>query len=47
MKMSITKKRCFGDGVGKEFYADYHDQQWGIPVHDDMLLFEMLIQFLD
>ncbi|MFM2317419.1 MAG: hypothetical protein RLZZ215_40 [Pseudomonadota bacterium] len=37
------KKRCFGGQVGKELYADYHDQQWGIPVHDDRELFEMLI----
>lgn len=37
------KKRCFGGQVGKEFYADYHDQQWGIPEHDDRKLFEMLI----
>ncbi|TXH78040.1 MAG: DNA-3-methyladenine glycosylase I [Thiothrix sp.] len=37
------KKRCFGGQVGKESYADYHDQQWGIPVHDDRELFEMLI----
>ncbi len=35
--------RCFGDGPGKEFYADYHDHEWGIPVHDDQHLFEMLI----
>jgi len=41
--MSTIKKRCFGDGIGKEFYADYHDNQWGVPVHDDQLLFEMLI----
>jgi DNA-3-methyladenine glycosylase I len=39
----MTIKRCFGDGVGKEFYADYHDNEWGIPVHDDRKLFEMLI----
>ncbi len=39
----MTKKRCFGDGAGKEFYAVYHDQEWGMPVHDDQLLFEMLI----
>ena len=40
----ITKKikRCFGDGLGKEFYADYHDKEWGKPVHNDRLLFEML-----
>lgn len=37
------KKRCFGGQAGKEFYADYHDRQWGIPEHDDRRLFEMLI----
>lgn len=37
------KKRCFGGQLGKEFYADYHDQEWGIPLHDDQRLFEMLI----
>src|SRR3984885_3494394 len=37
------KKRCFGGGPGKEFYADYHDHEWGVPVHDDRHLFEMLI----
>jgi DNA-3-methyladenine glycosylase I len=35
-------KRCFGDGPGKEFYAEYHDKEWGVPVHDDRHLFEML-----
>ncbi|MDX8431530.1 MAG: DNA-3-methyladenine glycosylase I [Candidatus Algichlamydia australiensis] len=37
------KKRCFGDGPGKELYAKYHDEEWGIPVHDDRHLFEMLV----
>ncbi|MBI3508232.1 MAG: DNA-3-methyladenine glycosylase I [Chlamydiia bacterium] len=37
------KKRCFGSAPGKEFYADYHDKEWGIPVYDDRHLFEMLI----
>jgi DNA-3-methyladenine glycosylase I len=23
-------------------YLDYHDHEWGVPVHDDRLLFEML-----
>lgn len=36
-------KRCFGSGAGKEFYARYHDEEWGVPVHDDRHLFEMLI----
>ncbi|HSX17565.1 MAG TPA: DNA-3-methyladenine glycosylase I [Patescibacteria group bacterium] len=25
-----------------ELMATYHDEEWGIPVHDDRLLFEML-----
>ncbi|MGE0010129.1 MAG: DNA-3-methyladenine glycosylase I [Candidatus Babeliales bacterium] len=37
------KKRCFGGQPGKEFYAEYHDNEWGIPVHNDQHLFEMLI----
>ncbi|WP_415901624.1 DNA-3-methyladenine glycosylase I [Neptuniibacter sp. QD29_5] len=37
------KKRCFGNKPGQEFYADYHDNEWGIPEHDDRKLFEMLI----
>ncbi len=27
----------------KDFYVDYHDKEWGVPVHDDRLLFEFLI----
>lgn len=41
--MKENKKRCFGSAPGKEFYADYHDKEWGIPVYDDRHLFEMLI----
>ncbi len=26
-----------------ELYVQYHDTQWGVPVHDDRLLFEFLI----
>ena len=37
------KQRCFGNKPGQEFYAQYHDEEWGIPVHDDRHLFEMLI----
>lgn len=37
------KHRCFGGQAGKEFYGDYHDREWGVPVHDDRLLFENLI----
>lgn len=37
------KKRCFGWQPGKELYAEYHDNEWGLPVHDDRHLFEMLV----
>ena len=36
------KPRCFGNKPNQEFYADYHDQEWGVPVTDERLLFEML-----
>ena len=26
-----------------DFYKEYHDKEWGKPVHDDGKLFEMLI----
>lgn len=38
--MESENQRCFG--TGKEFYEKYHDNEWGIPVHDDQRLFEML-----
>lgn len=41
--MKEPTKRCFGSAPGKEFYARYHDFEWGIPVYDDRKLFEMLI----
>lgn len=34
------KKRCFGSS---SLYQTYHDQEWGIPNHEDRYLFEMLI----
>lgn len=26
-----------------EAYAEYHDREWGVPLHDDRMLFEFLI----
>src|SRR5437660_9817810 len=37
----MSKRRCFGEG--KPLYEEYHDHEWGVPVHDDRHLFEMLI----
>ena len=43
IKPMIGKQRCFGNGKGKELLAQYHDEEWGVPVHDDKKHFEMLI----
>ena len=40
MSKSIT--RCPW-GTSDPLYIEYHDNEWGIPVHDDRKLFEMLI----
>ena len=38
----VNKKRC--DWLTEdELYISYHDRDWGVPVHDDAKLFEMLI----
>ncbi len=34
-------KRC--EWAAKEHQHAYHDTEWGVPVHDDRLLFEFLI----
>ena len=34
--------RCSWAGTDP-VYIDYHDREWGVPVHDKRLLFEMLV----
>jgi DNA-3-methyladenine glycosylase I len=36
------KKRCGWHGEDP-IYVDYHDTEWGVPVHDDRTLFEMIV----
>jgi len=36
------KKRCSWCG-NDPTYIDYHDNEWGVPLHDDRLLFEFLV----
>ena len=36
------KIRCAWTGE-EQIYIDYHDNEWGRPVHDDRKLFEMLV----
>ena len=38
-----AKLRCGWVPEDKPDYAEYHDTEWGEPVHDDRVLFEMLI----
>jgi DNA-3-methyladenine glycosylase I len=40
--MKDSKNRC-GWGVSDPLYLQYHDKEWGVPVHDDHRLFEMLV----
>lgn len=40
--MSDRRRRC--DWAGSdEPYISYHDKEWGVPLHDDRMLFEFLI----
>ena len=36
-------KRCEWAPVDNPVYLAYHDEEWGVPVHDDRRLFEMLV----
>ena len=35
------RERCLW--ATTELYKEYHDEEWGKPVHDDRKLFEMLV----
>lgn len=35
--------RCEWAPASDPLYIEYHDKEWGVPVHDDRHLFEMLI----
>ena len=38
-----AKERCGWAGTDDAMYLHYHDREWGVPVHDDRKLFELLI----
>ena len=42
MVEEVKVKRCTWCGSDPQYVA-YHDNDWGVPVYDDRLLFEMLI----
>src|SRR6266550_3332072 len=40
--MDTTLTRCEWVPEGDPAYVAYHDEEWGVPSHDDRHLFEML-----
>ncbi len=38
-----TKTRCEWASPGDPLVIAYHDEEWGVPVHDDRKLFEFLV----
>lgn len=41
--MTMEPARCKWAQKGSDLEKRYHDSQWGVPEHDDCVLFEMLI----
>ena len=41
MENSVVANRCSWAG-SDPLYREYHDREWGVPVHEDRLLFEFL-----
>ena len=41
-KPSTSKRRCPWVDLTKLDYLEYHDYEWGVPVHDDRSIFEFL-----
>ena len=39
--MTDTRIRCGWCGTHSD-YINYHDKEWGVPIHDDQRLFELL-----
>ena len=39
----MVKKRCGWVGESNPLMLEYHDREWGVPVHDDAKHFEFLV----
>ena len=39
----MNKKRCSWATDVEKIYVEYHDDEWGVPTHDDRELFEFLV----
>ncbi|XP_020573909.1 uncharacterized protein LOC110020221 [Phalaenopsis equestris] len=43
-EVNQEEKRCsFITSNSDPLYVAYHDEEWGVPVHDDKILFELLV----
>jgi DNA-3-methyladenine glycosylase I len=41
---ATSRERCGWSSVGNDpMYLEYHDREWGVPVHDDKKIFEFLV----
>uniref|UniRef100_A0A1D1Z255 Putative GMP synthase [glutamine-hydrolyzing] n=1 Tax=Anthurium amnicola TaxID=1678845 RepID=A0A1D1Z255_9ARAE len=40
----LTKRRCAWITLNSDpLYVSFHDEEWGVPIHDDRKLFELLV----
>ncbi len=42
MENNMDLTRCGWVNLNEPIYVNYHDEEWGVPVHDDHALFERL-----
>ena len=43
LKSFMVKKRCLWVGADSPLMLEYHDREWGVPIHDDVKHFEFLV----
>ena len=41
--VTVTKRRCSWASVDGPMLLQYHDREWGVPVHNDREHFEVLV----
>ncbi len=41
--MADDLRRCGWASLDDPLYREYHDREWGVPVHDDRVMFEFLV----
>lgn len=40
---NLQKMRCPGKYAKDPLYLKYHDEEWGRPLHDEKMLYEMFV----